>query len=394
MNRSAHINFYSAFLFPIYKYNSTTNRMVRSNKSATYLYSTFALIMLWGFIASIALPIDWRYIGLSLSALVFAIGIFYFEYLTFSTTTVKKECLLKYFTEQDLFDCYKLSASISTDHKDLYIRGKPKPEIDIAKEFKEISVRKSIEFERQLARSGICSRAACGRCSREAVRKQNTMRENLQKLQIEKNPELEELKDIDDDAFNDIVYVNRMIEFSAFAHTLNNKIIKKAQMKSAQIKKIDNAAEENIPEENSLGKHEGHEKISAFKPVSTIINPQQNLLEIKLEIQDPLKSQQTQNLQNAIKNDKESDKNNVTNIIARCYEKTEGIVLENESQWGDLDLSSPNILYTDVEFNKEDLRNDEIKWLRAKDTNPANYKVSIFLNQITHEDVTYFYKNY
>ena len=194
--------------------------MIRSNKSITYLFTALSLIILWGFIASIVLPITYRHFGISISALIAAIIIYYYQYLIFSSTSIHKELIMEYLTVNDIFECYKLSATISADYKDLYQRGKPKQDIDIIQEFNEISARKSIKFERELNRTGICSTGGCGGHSENEIRRYNNLKNKLEKARIAEIPALAELKNVDDNTFDDLVQIHQMRESASFAHTV------------------------------------------------------------------------------------------------------------------------------------------------------------------------------
>ncbi|MDR3548109.1 MAG: hypothetical protein P4M11_07590 [Candidatus Pacebacteria bacterium] len=194
--------------------------MELSNSATAYLLVALSMVLLWGFIASIALETEYRYIGLSISALASALMICHFEFSTFSTTTFHREHVLKSLTVADVFECYKLAACITTDHKDLYQRGKKKQEVNVLQEFKEISLRKSIKLERDLSRRGVCSRVVCGACTKYQERRFREMSEKLAKLQIAETPALTALKDFEQDIFDDLVYTHQMQEFAAFAHTV------------------------------------------------------------------------------------------------------------------------------------------------------------------------------
>jgi len=193
--------------------------MVRSNKSITWLLTALSMIILWGFIASLALPLESRHIGLSISALIAGIIIYYYKYLIFSSSNVHKDLIIEYLTVNDIFECYKLSASISADYKDLHSRGKAKQDVDIIQEFKEISVKKSIKFERELLRNGICP-GGCGNISEAEIRRRDSLKQKLEKARIAEVPGLAEFVNVDDSTFDDLVQIHQMREFAAFEHTV------------------------------------------------------------------------------------------------------------------------------------------------------------------------------
>lgn len=193
--------------------------MIRSNRSMTYLLTALAMVVLWGFIASVALPLENRHVGLSISALVAGVAICYYEHLIFSSASIHKDLVVEHLTVNDIFECYKLSASISADYKDLYRRGKPQQDVDIIQEFKEISARKSIKFERELRRRGLCS-GGCGSMSEAETRRRISLKRKLEKARIAEVPALAELAEVDDDTFKDLVQIHQMREFAAFEHTV------------------------------------------------------------------------------------------------------------------------------------------------------------------------------
>ena len=127
---------------------------------------------------------------------------------------------MEYLTVNDIFECYKLSATISADYKDLYRRGKSKQDINIIQEFNEISARKSIKFERELSRTGICSTGGCGGHSENEIRRYNNLKNKLEKARIAEIPALAELKNVDDNTFDDLVQIHQMRESASFAHTV------------------------------------------------------------------------------------------------------------------------------------------------------------------------------
>jgi hypothetical protein len=78
---------------------------------------------------------------------------------------------------------------------------------------------------------------------------------------------------------------------------------------------------------------------------------------------------------------------NVTQLVAKCYGDQDNYLLLNESIWNSYDEISTS-LFTDNEFPTTLATNTQVKWLRAKDMNPSNYKVSVFIDTISHENVT------
>jgi len=191
--------------------------MVRSNKRVTYLFTALAMIILWGFIASIVLPIDYRYIGLNVSALISGIIIFYYEYLIFSSTNISKEFIIEYLTVNDILECYKLSASISADYKNLAQKGKIIENINFAEEFKEISGRKRLKFQRELERK---LASGCGVSFKDNIRRYNVLKERLERTGVTRIPIPEELKGVDENTIDDMLYIHQMKEFASFAHTV------------------------------------------------------------------------------------------------------------------------------------------------------------------------------
>lgn len=214
---NAHINFYSSILFPIYKYNPVTNRMVRSNKRVAYLFTALSMVILWGFIASIVLDIEFRYIGLGISALAAGVIMYYYGYLIFNSTNIAKELIAEYLTVNDILECYKLSASISADYKNLAQKGKIVEGINIIEEFKEISARKRLKFQRELERK---LAVGCGISFKSDVRRYNALKDKLERAGIEKMPKPDELKGIDESTLDDMLYIHQMKEFASFAHTV------------------------------------------------------------------------------------------------------------------------------------------------------------------------------
>lgn len=84
--------------------------------------------------------------------------------------------------------------------------------------------------------------------------------------------------------------------------------------------------------------------------------------------------------------DSETDSSgNVTHLIAKCYD--DSFTLLNESSWVSFDDSS-KLLFNDDEFPTSLPQDLEVKWLRAKDMNPSHYQVSVFMDTISHENVT------
>ena len=177
--------------------------------------------MLWGFIASIILQDEYSHYGLSLSAVIASIMICYCYHRTFLSTAIPRKQIEQKFTIKDILECYKLAACITTNHKEIYKRGVRKKITNIQDELKMISIRKSVKLERDLKRRGICSKIDCGG---HEQRRYQEMMEKLKKLQIESTPELAELREFEDNLFNDLVYIQQMQEFAAFSHMVKHMI--------------------------------------------------------------------------------------------------------------------------------------------------------------------------
>jgi hypothetical protein len=192
--------------------------MEKSNSSVGLLYLSLSCFMLWGFIASIILPDEYSHYGLSLSAVIASIMICYCYHRTFLSTAIPRKQIEQKFTINDILDCYKLAACITTNHKEIYKRGARKRVTSVQEELKLISIRKSVKLERDLKRRGVCSRIDCGG---QEQRRYKEMSEKLKKLHIESTPELAELREYEETLFNDLVYIQQMQEFAAFSHMVN-----------------------------------------------------------------------------------------------------------------------------------------------------------------------------
>jgi len=79
--------------------------------------------------------------------------------------------------------------------------------------------------------------------------------------------------------------------------------------------------------------------------------------------------------------------NNVTHLITKYYGDEDNYSLLNESVWDSYDEGSTEH-FTDNEFPTILTTNTQVKWLRARDMSPSNYRVSVFIDTISHENVT------
>ena len=188
--------------------------MVISNKRFTYLFTALFMIVLWGFIFSVMVSEEFRYVGIWIFTFVYSMIICYCEYLVFNTTNIYKDYIIKYITAKDFFDCYKLSASISAYYIHLHEQTNVINDSDIMKELKEISRRKRMKFQRDLENK---LNSKCGVSFKNDIRRYNALRK---KLKDEEFVIPDECKELDEEAIDNLLHTEQMKEFAAFAHTV------------------------------------------------------------------------------------------------------------------------------------------------------------------------------